>query len=177
MSRPVLYDSSLDPWNAPELSVSNGAYGNTVGSGALSAGGSDYTPHLLDPSATAFYPMIPSVSPTGISQFQNGSVAQPLPRFGTGDESSSSTHLPWSGVRGVAFQQGSGAASSTPGGTSAGPTCCSLCDSCDSRCILTKTGHTSHRRLVSVRCSTHPILYLCIGIGNAIFGWFAWLNL
>ena len=55
-----------------------GAGRNTVMSGALPSGGNGYALHQLDPGAAAFYPVVPTVSRTLVSQVQNGVNCQPF---------------------------------------------------------------------------------------------------
>ena len=60
---PVLepYDASIDPWNAPELTQPANVSGPGVSCQGTTSG-TAHRPGLLNPGATAFYPMVPAPS-------------------------------------------------------------------------------------------------------------------
>ena len=79
------YDASIDPWNAPELTQP----ANVSGPGVCCQGttsGTAHPPGLLNPGATAFYPMVPGAS----CSHRIGGMCEPspepapgLPQFGS----------------------------------------------------------------------------------------------
>ena len=141
-----LYDASLDPWNAPDTGPAAAVSSAGCGGPARSCG---TIPHvgLLNPSATAFYPVV-SGPPAYPGHSGCPGLSAELPRFGPYPKVD--RLVPQSGHAG-----GCCGGMPQPGfpGENALPVCgpwvhvCgSPCEVCGSPCVLQRAGHCHHLR-------------------------------
>ena len=161
------YDASIDPWNAPDLAQPVNVTGQG-GSGPVTTGGTAYPPGLLNPGASAFYPMVCGAC----GSYSHGGCCEPspepapgLPRFGSFPQSdlapftcSCPSVVNTSDEGGVITSVNVPRDSALPGGgpwrPGGGPwrfVCGCNCDICEAPCVLQRAGHSMHR------CTIHKI--------------------
>ena len=166
---PVLepYDASVDPWNAPEPTQPVNVSGQGV-SCPVTTSGTAYPPGLLNPGASAFYPMVPGAC----CSYSNGGTCEPspepapgLPRFGSFPQADlapftsscppvANTHGEGCVNTGVNVPRDSAFPGGGPGRLGDVPqrlVCGCKCDACEAPCVLQCTGHSMHR------CTLHKI--------------------
>ena len=132
---PILepYDASIDPWNEPEQSQPATAASPDVRRPRPMCG-TAYPAGLLNPGATAFYPMVPGANcPQGA-----GGVP-------------TNTNVPNNSMYHCAIPEGQLASPGQVGEVHQLRPCGCKSELCDTLCVLQRRGHTTHR------CMLHKI--------------------
>ena len=173
---PILepYDASIDPWNEPELSQPATAASPDVRRPRPMCG-TAYPSGLLNPGATAFYPMVPGANcfqRAGVTSEPSPEPAPGLPHFGVGPQADltpftlaspleahpqgaggvpTNTNVPNNSMYHCAIPEGQLASPGQVGEVHQLRPCGCKCELCDTLCVLQRRGHTTHR------CMLHKI--------------------